>query len=350
LLLTVGILFASCLGNFIGWRLLAGLCAIPSVLMTVMMFFMPESPTHIIFNKKISRNSVEEARMSLVRLRTDHSTIDTELEQLIQSKNHLTTKQFNIFKRLKQADYYKPLIFSLSLMLIQQLSGINAVVFYIHENFKTAIPSFDPDLGTFLVFSGQTLSTFIESLIVDRFGRRILLVLSGFGCAIDAGLTGFFYLMQEYVPDVAAQYRLLPVFSLVGFVFWFSIGFAPIPWMMIPEMTPVEARNFVTTCATALNYAIAFMITLAFPFVKEAYGPGVIYIGFFTITMIGTLFLLVCLPETSGKTLHELRSHYACGWKNSLFSATVSRRLSITLAASNLNLPANDQLRVTTSM
>lgn len=203
-------------------------------------------------------------------------------------------------------------------------------------------------MATFFLLLAQSLTTFVESLIVDRFGRRLLLVISGCGCAVGVGLTGLYKLLQVCNLHAASQYSWLPLFSLVLYIVFFSIGFAPIPWMMIPEMAPIESRSVIATSATALNWGSAFVITLFFPIVITMIQEFWVYFGFAIFTVIGTAFVLVCMPETSGKSLDQLRASYAYGWKNSLFSAVVSRRLSVTMTASNLNLPSNDQLRVTT--
>jgi facilitated trehalose transporter len=221
-------------------------------------------------------------------------------------------------------------------------------MFYVNQVFETAAPKVNLQLATFLFLFAQTAATFIESLIVDRFGRRLLFVISGFGCSIGLGMTGLYFVLLTYQTEIANQNTWLPLTGLILYIIAFSIGFAPIPWMMIPEMTPLESRGFVSACATALNWGTAFVIAFTFPDLCGLLGTGSVFFGFMVCTIIGTTFMLICLPETSGRSFDELRTRYAYGWKNSLFSATVSRRLSTSVNASNLNLPANDQLRVTT--
>lgn len=114
---------SSCLGGFIHWRWSAALFAIPSVMQTVLMYFMPESPTHTIFNKEISQKSIAEARIALERFRSDDSTINDELDQLLNSKAQLPSSSQSFMKKLRHSDFNRPLVFSLALMLIQQFSG-----------------------------------------------------------------------------------------------------------------------------------------------------------------------------------------------------------------------------------
>ena len=122
-MITIGVLISSVLGNIIDWRLAAGLFSIPSVLMTAFMFFMPESPTHLIFSEEVSEKRIAEARQALSRLRSDDSTIDQELQQLLQSKQQLPTYSVSFFKRFQQVDFFKPFMYSMGLMLLQQFSG-----------------------------------------------------------------------------------------------------------------------------------------------------------------------------------------------------------------------------------
>lgn len=125
MLITIGVLIACMLGNVFSWRLLAVLYAVPSFILAVMMKFMPESPSHIIFNEEVSEKTIAKARKSLSRLRSYDSTIDSELEQIIQAKAQTPNESFNFFKRLRHSDFLKPFIYSIFLMFLQQLSGMH---------------------------------------------------------------------------------------------------------------------------------------------------------------------------------------------------------------------------------
>ena len=92
----------------------------------------------------------------------------------------------------------------------------------------------------------QTVATFSEMFIVDKVGRRILLVISGLGCAFGLGVMAVFSLMDSYDPTISAEYGWLPLVTLLFYIVSFSFGLAPIPWLMVPELTPVSNRTFIS--------------------------------------------------------------------------------------------------------
>lgn len=97
----------------------------------------------------------------------------------------------------------------------------------------------------------QTVATFCEMFIVEKLGRRLLLVLSGCGCSLGLGVMGLYFLMRENDPTVGERLAWLPLVTLVFYIIAFSFGLAPIPWLMVPELTPANNRAFISGLATA---------------------------------------------------------------------------------------------------
>lgn len=124
LFITIGILAASIIGNLTGYKVFAIVCAVPSFLMSILMVFMPESPVQIISKGPLNEKTINRARNELKRLRSPNSTIESELDLIVSSQkamNNLGGEKFT--DKICKVDFYKPLIYSLVLMLIQQMSG-----------------------------------------------------------------------------------------------------------------------------------------------------------------------------------------------------------------------------------
>ena len=108
------------------------------------------------------------------------------------------------------------------------LSGVNAILFFANDIFKQA--SLNLIMANAILNGVQSLATFGEMFIVDKLGRRILLVVSGCGCSLALGVMSLFYLMSENNKSFQQDYAYMPLITLVFFIISFSIGLAPIPW------------------------------------------------------------------------------------------------------------------------
>lgn len=124
LFITIGILIASLVGNLVDYKVFAIISAIPSLLMSILMTLMPESPVQIISQYPLNDETIEQARKSLTRLRSSNSTIESELNQIVNAqKVQNEMGHESLTYKFSKVDFYKPLIYSLMLMLIQQMSG-----------------------------------------------------------------------------------------------------------------------------------------------------------------------------------------------------------------------------------
>lgn len=142
---------------------------------------------------------------------------------------------------------------------------------------------------------------------------------------------GVYCIIQKDNPGLAKELSWLPLVTLVFYIISFSIGLAPIPWLMVPELTPANHRSFISGVATAFNWSIAFIVTKYFEPLALAIGDYGTYFCFMANTIVGVALLLLLLPETGGRNLDDIVRKYGRGWRNSLFNASASKRDSIAL-------------------
>ncbi|RWS20778.1 facilitated trehalose transporter Tret1-like protein [Leptotrombidium deliense] len=303
LLNTVGILLANVYGLFVEWKSMAVICTVPCVLMPLCLLFVPESPVYLI-NKY--GESIE--AVNALRKMRKSKDISAELQDLL---NQPRDKQSIIlgFDQMKQPNVYKPLLLSLALFFFQQFSGVTAITFYQGDIFRKAGTPIDPNVCAVITCFVQVLITFIGAFFVDKFGRKLLLYISGTGHFISLGLLSF-YFFEKDDPMFAAKYGWLALFSLSLFIVSFSIGFGPIPWMMGAEMTPFFARGFITAISICFNWSLAFITSLEFDAIQDALTTGGAYCMFSIASFLSILFVYFCLPETSGKTAEEMEKHF----------------------------------------
>ena len=290
-------------GAFLNWNILAGIAAVPTILMAIFMFFMPETPTWL-----ISQNKRSEAEQALKSLRGPGSDNDQELAQLQEETKSSQEGQGFSLKMYSQRQHMCTLLLSLGLMFFQQFSGINAVMFYSTDIFKESGSSIEPKIATIIIGVAQVVATIAGSLLVDRLGRKLLLNVSGaLHVASTASLGLYYYCIAD---DTSASYGWVPVASLVVFIIGFSVGFGPVPWLMVAEITPNSSRSATSAFATAFNWTCAFIVSKNFEALKDSITKHGTFFLFSAISLLSIVFVVLALPETKGKSQEEIQEYF----------------------------------------
>jgi SP family facilitated glucose transporter-like MFS transporter 8 len=173
--------------------------------------------------------------------------------------------------------------------------------------FQSAGSTLEPSTATIIVGVIQMVATFISSLVVDRLGRRILLLISDFVMAICTLVLGiYFYLKNETSEDIS-NIGWLPVTSVCLFIIVFSLGYGPIPWMMVGELFGPQIKGFASSLSCVLNWVLAFVVTKLYSDLALAFGTHTTFWIFAVISAVGTVFVFFLVPETKGKTLYEIQ-------------------------------------------
>lgn len=224
----VGILFCYILGSYIDWKILAAIGAFLPLPFLVFMWFIPETPRWY-----ISKGRYQDARTSLQWLRGGKTDVQDEFYE-IESNYKLQQEQSKEggVKQLLKMAYVRPLLISLGLMFFQQMSGINAVIFYTVSIFERSGGSVDSNLSSIIVGLANFFATLGSNLVIDKVGRKLLLNLSGFFMAVSLGALGVFFLLQHLEQDVT-HLGWLPLATFIVYIVAFSIGYGPIPWLMV---------------------------------------------------------------------------------------------------------------------
>ena len=199
----------------------------------------------------------------------------------------------------------RAIIIIFGLMIFRQWCGLNAVLAYTVDIFQAAGSALDPHLCTVIVGIIQFVSTFIPTFIVDCAGRRILLIISGAGMAVCLlAMVIRFFLVNQGIEIKYIEW--LPLIAVNLYIVASSVGVGPLPWFMMPELLSNEAKSWVSSSAVCLNWAMAFLVTKFFPIMMNDIGSETTYVTFFVICCVGTIFTVVYVPETKGKTREEI--------------------------------------------
>lgn len=202
------------------------------------------------------------------------------------------------------------LIISFSLMLFQQFSGINAVIFYAQSIFEAAGSTLEPALCTIIVGVVQVVMTVASALLIEKAGRRLLLLQSSVVMGLCLVMLGVYFMLKEGGSDVT-NISFLPLASVVLFIVSFSLGLGPLPWLLMGELFAAEVKGIASAMAVMFNWTLVFIITKTFSMMCAAWGSGPTFYFFAGFMVIGTIFIFIKVPETKGKTNAQIQAALA---------------------------------------
>lgn len=301
---TVGIMLVYLLGLFLPWRVLAVLGILPCTILIPGLFFIPESPRWL---AKMGLN--EDSETSLQVLRGFETDISIELNEIRKSVASSSKRTAIRFSELKRRRYWYPLMVGIGLLVLQQLSGINGVLFYSSSIFQSAGIS-SAKAATFGIGAIQVIVTGISTTLVDRAGRRILLIVSSSLMTASCLLVATMFYLQEILPE--KSHSIMEVLALVGLlimVIGFSAGLGAIPWVIMSEILPVSIKSLAGSVATLANWLSASVVTMTANLLLTWSSGGTFVIYAFA-SAFTVAFVALWVPETKGKTLEEIQGFF----------------------------------------
>lgn len=297
--ITVGILLGFVLGLLRHPVHLAYVDLCLPVLYAALFWSMPESPVFL-----LSRGKSERARASLQWLRGPEYDVSEEMAAMRHSIMESAQTKSGMRDLVKSRAAIKGMIVALGLMAAQQLSGVNAVLFYTEAIFKSSGSTLTGIQCSIIVGVVQVLSTFLSMVLADRAGRRVLLLLSSGVMTICLGTLGAFYHLAETGRPIELTW--LPLVAVAVFIVVFSLGLGPLPWCVVSEVFSPSIKGAAASVACGANWIMAFLVTKFFTNLVSAAGQSGAFFVFTGIAALGTLFIALVVPETKGKTLDEI--------------------------------------------
>jgi len=285
-----------------GWRYMFGVAAIPAVALVVGMWFLPDSPRWL-----VSKSRLEKARRVLQRVRTT-SDIDAEIADIQQSMDH---KGPGGMAGLFDSSLRKPLTVGLGLAVFQQITGINTVIYYAPTIFKfvgiqTAGSAILAGAGlTMVMWLFHVLAIFL----LDRVGRRPLLLIGVAGQILGLAILGAAFEFQQF----GSFKSTVAVVGLVLYVACFAFGLGPIFWLLISEIYPMKVRSAAMSAVTVTNWGMNLLVAVSFLTLVEALGRAETFWLYGVIAGGAWVFIYRLVPETKGKTLEQIESHWREG-------------------------------------
>ncbi|CAG5021021.1 unnamed protein product [Parnassius apollo] len=300
--ITLGFLLVYVVGPFVSYSAVAYVGVAFVAVFAISFYFMPESPMYYLI-----RNDRESAAESLMYIRgRSRAGVESELNEMaahISASMENTATLADVFR----GSNFKAFYISCALVFFQQFCGINAVLFYMSTIFSAAGSDLDPSIATIIIGAVQAVASMMTPLVVDRLGRRILLLVSTSGTAVGLGLLGMYFLLSERGSPAVSSIGFLPILSLVLFILTYCWGLGPLPWAVMGELFPIEVKAVASPIATAFCWILSFLVTRYFEPIADTVGMYVAFWLFGVCCVAGFLFTLFLVPETKGKSLPEIQ-------------------------------------------
>ncbi|GIY14315.1 facilitated trehalose transporter Tret1 [Caerostris darwini] len=300
LFIVLGVLIVNGLGATLSWEWLAIPSAGLAIFAICCMIFVPESPRWL-----IGKGGYQEAIAAVKFLQGDRIDASAECVAIDEDLRNQPKGSISL-QELMKPDAIIPALLSFGLVFFQQFTGSNAILFYTVEIFSAA-GSHNANASTIIIDAVLVLATCVSSGLMDKAGRKVLLVISGVGMAVSLFALGTYDYISESNAQFKSDYGWIPLVSLIIYIATFSLGFGPIPWLMMAEMTSIRTRSLICGAATALCWTCVFIVTKTFQTMEVSihdYGAYFFYAGFSVLSCIFTIF---CLPETKGKQFEEIQ-------------------------------------------
>ncbi|SEN22418.1 MFS transporter, sugar porter (SP) family [bacterium A37T11] len=289
-------IFIAYLSNFLfvgsgddSWRWMLGIMVVPALLFFLLLNFVPESP------RWLALNGQKQKALDIFKKLGENDVAN----QLSQTASNNNQKPEVLFQR----KFLRPILYAMLLAMFNQLSGINAILYYAPRIFEMA--GFDKQkafIQPIFIGGANLLFTCLAMLVIDKFGRKKLL-LTG-----SAGMIIFLALVAHAFKNGAAESGYILSY-LIGFIAFFAFSQGAVIWVFISEIFPNAVRSKGSSLGSSTHWIMAAIISWLFPIIVESSAMGGYYsfIFYSVMMVIAFFFIWKFMPETKGKTLEEIQ-------------------------------------------
>jgi len=273
------------------WRWMLGILALPSLLFFITLFFIPESPRWLILKK----GAIAEARAIL-------QVVDAQEAEAVIAQIQDSAQATAPVSALFQAQYRRPVVLAILFAVFNQVSGINAIIYFAPRIFEMANLGKESALlssaGIGLV---NLISTLVGLSLIDKFGRRALMKAGSWGLIVTLGLVSFVFF--------TGQTGLFVPVLLFVYIAFFAFSQGAVVWVFISEIFPNEVRAHGQALGSFTHWFMAAIIAFTFPYFAENFGGGYTFAFFAIMMVLQWIFVVRWMPETKGTALESITLH-----------------------------------------
>lgn len=292
-----------------GWRYMYIASSPLSVIMGIGMWWLPASPRWLLLRAIQGKGNLEELKQTAIRSlyrlrgRALGGSASQQVDEILVELSYVGEEKEITFQEIFRGKYLKALVIGTGLVLFQQITGQPSVLYYAATILQSAGFSAASDATRVSIYLGilKLIMTGVAVLVIDKVGRRPLLLGGVSGMIISLVLLGSYY---DFLDDVPA----LAVVALLLYVGCYQLSFGPIGWLMISEIFPLRLRGRGLSIAVLVNFGANALVTFAFSPLKALMGAGNVFFMFGGIAVLSLLFIFFVVPETKGLSLEEIEA------------------------------------------
>ena len=283
------------------WRWMFAMAVVPAAAFGIGLIFIPDSPRWL-----AGRRHLDQARAVLKRIRPPDK-VEAELNDI----QHSVAQQKGNWSELLSPLLRSAMIVGVGLAIAQQITGINTVIYYAPTIFKFAglSSSSAAILASVGVGVVNVVFTVVAMQLIDRAGRRPLLLISLAGMAVSLAVLGLAFSLPQF-KDILGW---VAIGSLMAYVGSFAIGLGPVFWLILSEIYPLRIRGRAMSVGTAANWGANLLVALTFLTLTKVIGKPATFWLYGAVSIGGWLFAFFLVPETKGKTLEQIEAYMRSG-------------------------------------
>jgi sugar porter (SP) family MFS transporter len=272
------------------WRWMLGVEAVPAVFFFLLLFLVPRSPR---FLMKI--NQTEEAKRVLEMV--GENNVDAEITEIREGLLNGKSSSTNLFSK----NYFKPITLAFLVAMFNQFSGINAILYYAPRIFElTGLSSADSMFQPVIIGITNLIFTMVGMMIIDKVGRKKLLIVGSIGMSICLGLISRIFYLQDFTGYGVLIY-------LLAYIVFFGFSTGAVIWVLIAEVFPNSVRGQGQALGSFTHWFFAALITFLFPVISSTQtGSGHAFAFFSLMMVVQALVVWLYFPETKGKSLETI--------------------------------------------
>lgn len=301
----IGNLYVYIIGPLFSVKTFTLICTLPNIINLVCFFvFIPESPYYL-----ASKGYKRETIKALERIRNKSTRdIEIEYEKIIEilsnapKKNNQTWSSFLAVRSLRRG-----FIIAMTLNALQQLSGIGAILSYAGPLFDAAGASLSGDMIAILIGLVKLFGVILAATVIERAGRRPLLMTSTLGGSIPLLLLGGFFYLKNANSSLVDHILWLPIVTAISYAVSYAFGLGVIPNAFMSELFPSNVKSKASSACACIALVLKFAVTTIFPIINDYMGPTWCLCVFSTFELLGFLFVYFMVPEIKGKSLVEIQ-------------------------------------------
>lgn len=303
LLKLIGYLFVYGAGPFVSYTTLIVICSILPLVFFAIFSLMPETPYYLI---KVGR--LDEAKKNLLKLQSVNTTKDALEKQFLQIQECVDYDMRNkssIFDLFKE-NYRRSLFIMLGIKALQQFSGITAIDSYMQTIIGESKSGLSPQVSSLIYGVIQIPGVLLSAALVDRLGRKPILIISSLGCAIAMISEGIYFYLQSTDADVSSI-TWLPTTGIILFALMNNFGVCTLPYVYLGELFATNVKEQASSLSIFCSYIMSFTISKTFKPLSNLWGMYTMFWIFGISCIIGSLYVHFIVPETKGKTFFDIQ-------------------------------------------